>query len=245
MTSDLATRGLVMLGSCLTREQIDDIRRHLGSGPLHDPYGYSRGTFTTETVPPASRLGYYKRSDVVRAPHVLALANREDVLARAAAVLGCRPAITDLNLWWSFPTDEPAKDSQLWHRDCDDWTMVKLFVYLTDVDDTNGPHVYAYDTAGDDRLTAITRYSDDEILPLYPDIATVTGPAGAGMMSNPRGMHRATVPKSARRLMFEATYSVMALPARHYGSEFRKLQIPASEAGGIDPWVSRFFVDVV
>lgn len=50
------------------------------------------------------------------------------------------------NLWQSLVTDQPARDSQLWHQDIEDTRLLKAFLYLTDVTDGAGPLTYIPDT---------------------------------------------------------------------------------------------------
>ena len=46
-----------------------------------------------------------------------------------------------------FASTRPARDSQLWHRDpANDEHLLKVFVYLTDVDEGAGPFMYAAGT---------------------------------------------------------------------------------------------------
>ena len=48
-----------------------------------------------------------------------------------------------VRLWWDFP--EKSKKSyaaQRWHRDGEDFKVVKLFIYATDVDELSGPHCF-------------------------------------------------------------------------------------------------------
>src|SRR5215813_7545771 len=47
------------------------------------------------------------------------------------------------NVWHTFPTQQPPRESQLWHRDPEDRYILKMFVYLTDVDEGAGPLTYA------------------------------------------------------------------------------------------------------
>lgn len=235
LDSTLTTEGLVSLGNVLTAEQITDIRAALRDKPLHDPYKKALPDFTIDDLPVGVHLGQYTRSDAIRAPHLLELANRPDILARAAAVIGAKPTIHDFLVWWSFPGPEKPADSQFWHRDCADWKMVKLFVYLTDVDSDSGPHIYAPGSVHSDKLVAVRRYADEEVEPIFQP-AKILGPAGSAIMTNPRGLHRATLPRAKRRLVFEASYGLMGLPNVTYGS-IEKIRRP-----DLDPWVNRFFV---
>ena len=49
-----------------------------------------------------------------------------------------------LDLWYSLPVGESAerKASQIWHRDFNDRHLLKVFLYLSDVDERSGPFEY-------------------------------------------------------------------------------------------------------
>ena len=46
-----------------------------------------------------------------------------------------------LDFWYTppVPADTPRRVSQHWHRDYDDRHLLKVFIYLVDVDDDTGP----------------------------------------------------------------------------------------------------------
>jgi hypothetical protein len=47
------------------------------------------------------------------------------------------------NVWHNLPMIGEARESQLWHRDPEDRYILKMFVYMTDVNDGSGPTFYA------------------------------------------------------------------------------------------------------
>jgi hypothetical protein len=51
--------------------------------------------------------------------------------------------LREYNVWHNFPVSGAPQSSQLWHRDREDRMILKMFVYLSDVDDTAGPFAYA------------------------------------------------------------------------------------------------------
>jgi len=46
------------------------------------------------------------------------------------------------NVWHNFATKKEPQQSQLWHRDPEDRAILKVFVYITDVDEKAGPLFY-------------------------------------------------------------------------------------------------------
>ena len=67
----------------------------------------------------------------------------EQLRGVADGYYGLRTRVSDINFWRNLPTPLPPRSSQLWHRDLpEDYYILKLFVYLEDCGDTNGPFTY-------------------------------------------------------------------------------------------------------
>ena len=72
------------------------------------------------------------------------------VIGVLAGSLGELPRLTDVLLTYSTPSHEALAYSQLWHRDYDDVRTIKLFAYLTDVNDVaDGPFTFLPGPASD------------------------------------------------------------------------------------------------
>lgn len=243
LPSSLYDNGFHELGQVLRPDEVDSVKELLGDGPLIEPYDRGLKPFSLAAVPKTAHLGQYSRDAVIRIPRLLTLANQSDVLAKAAATLGCKPTLSDLLVWWSFPGPELPVDSQLWHRDRADWKMVKFFVYLTDVDLNTGPHVYASDTVNGQELVELRRFSDEEVKSKYPGhhVFTATGKAGTAFMTNPQGLHRASLPVEKPRLVFEATYSINALPKQNFEPLGYTPMFAQDRPSELDPWVNRLW----
>lgn len=150
-------------------------------------------------------------------PDIQNLAGDLTLLAVAQAFLGCRPVFTGCTMWWSAAfLDEPDPDlAQLFHFDMDQVKFLKLFVYLTDVGQGNGPHVFV---RGSHRrlpkaMLEDRRYRDEEVLDHYPAhrVLTLTGPAGTMFAENTRGLHKGTAVKTGCRLLLELQYATSGL----------------------------------
>ena len=240
--SPLSTTGFLELGQALSSAEISEIKALLGPGPLFEPYKRDLSEFVLGAIPEGAHLGQYRRSHVVRVPHLLKLANRPDVLSHAAAVIGGKPTLSDMLVWWSFPGQQEPTDAQLWHRDRADWKMVKLFVYLTDVDEESGPHIYAKNSALGGHLVDLRRFKEAEVREHYKDVVVATGFAGHAIMTNPQGLHRGSLPTKLPRLVFEATYSLMGLPNANYLPHGIEPAILPNIS--FDPWINRYFARV-
>lgn len=71
------------------------------------------------------------------------VALNEEMLRMVGAYLGGAPFLESVELLLSKPlTDDGPARSQLWHRDRTDTAILKLFVYINDVEEQNGPFVF-------------------------------------------------------------------------------------------------------
>lgn len=246
LLAPLLSEGQASLGQVFTAAQCEEIRGWLMARKVSDenrpevapwqPLGEGRH--------PHSHVGYHQAEDVVRAPHLLALANRPELLATAERFLGCRPTIGYLAAWWSYATPIGAQQAENFHRDVDDWRFVKFFVYLTDVDEDKGPHIYVRHSALTPATGPIRRYTDEEVRDAFPaeDILTMTGPAGSAFLEDTYGMHKGQPLKHGHRLMFQAVYSIMPLPYGPKRPVIRRGEAEAVAGMALDPFVNRIYV---
>lgn len=72
------------------------------------------------------------------------LAEDSQLLAIAEAYLGQTPLHHKSELIWSFPHQSSSANcyTHFFHSDINDYRNIKFFFYLTDVDETSGPHYY-------------------------------------------------------------------------------------------------------
>lgn len=126
--------------------------------------------------------------------------------------------------YWSLEATVPniegdegiARASQRWHRDPDDKKMLKIFLYLNDVDEEAGPFTYVKGShsmgrhrflfpgkppQGTPKLPKI----EDNMLP-HEDIVMATGKAGSLIFADTSGLHRGGFAKSKNRFMYTSAY---------------------------------------
>jgi hypothetical protein len=111
--------------------------------------------------------------------------------------------LTYVDLWFTPPAPPGAGrvSSQRWHRDYNDERLVKVFVYLTDIDEDTGPLEYVpgstvggeYGDAWPWRPVSNDLYpSQEEFVQRIPESAQLsfTGPEGSVIFCNTSGFHR-------------------------------------------------------
>jgi hypothetical protein len=192
-----------------------------------------------QDITPEIATADYPLQTVLSCPAIVDLINAPAVLNLAGAYLGCSPTLSSVGLRWSFPTaNAPRRDVQRFHRDPDDWRFLKLFVYLTDVDQESGPHVYV---RGSHRATGGIRaraYDDRTVERRYgsASITPVTGKAGTAFMADTSGIHMGMPPRGRPRLMLAAQYSLLPIFA------FRYTPVQLEPAPSVDRYVNRLLI---
>ena len=235
--------GWLPLPGLIQPEWVGEIKAYLAGRLARDPYRPELGRFRApDEVPPQTHVSHFNNADIVRAPHLMAIANDPRVLALVEAWMGVKPTLAALRVWWSTPTatGEP-EHAELFHRDVDDLQFIKLFVYLTDVGEETGPHIFVEGSQRIDKLTRIARYTDEQVAEAFGEdaIRRFTGPAGTAFLENTYGMHRGLPPRAGPRLIFQPLYAQRPLI---FGP--KRPVISASELSlKVDPYVNRVFVE--
>lgn len=147
---------------------------------------------------------------------ILRLALDPKLLEVVSDYLGLWPRLFQIHSWLNYPTEQPPKASQMWHRDPEDLRIVKAFIYLVDVDEDTGPFTFIPRTHPFGEFASCVphhkdrkRVEDDEMNPiLSPDLHRVcTGPADTMILADTVGYHRGGKPRSRNRVLLTFTYT--------------------------------------
>ncbi|WP_339854184.1 hypothetical protein [uncultured Nisaea sp.] len=228
----MQTDGYADLGELMSKQQRDDVFAYLEDKKVRYFWDRALEPFSPDSPPPNVSVGGYDRKDIMAAPHLHMLANHPRVVGVAARLLGVMPSLMATSMWWSFPGRVEGEHAELFHIDRHCYRFCKLFIYLTDVDEDSGPHVYVRATgnyganyahaakkaAGNEdllkRYNAILgkqRKTDAEIEELFgaERVAVKTAPAGSAILGNTGSIHKGQHPKTNRRLLFSALYTML------------------------------------
>lgn len=232
----LSDDGYAPLPALLSTDQIADIHAFFRPRLLTSRPDIG-SQFTIDNVPQGVRIANYGLKDIIDSPHILELANRPSLLRLAASYIGCKPTISALGLRWSFPSAAVGTDVQAFHRDTDDWRYMKVLVYLTDVNDEAGPHVYVKGSHMTKAPMRLRPYQDTEINQRYGADQTIiaTGKAGFGFAVDTAGIHKGAVPTREPRLMLQIQYSLLPAFAYRYKPQ------PYNGPLVLDPYINRLF----
>ncbi len=124
-----------------------------------------------------------------------------------------------LDVWYSVPqpADATRISSQRWHRDYNDQHLLKVFLYLVDVDEAMGPFQYVpgsqpggpYADAWPWEPLGKNYPTEEELEALIPSssVRAFTAPKGTLIFCNTAGFHRGGFSTTSPRVLATATYS--------------------------------------
>lgn len=139
---------------------------------------------------------------------------QDGILQIANAYLGMYTRLRYFNVWHTFPTQAQARESQLWHRDREDRYILKMFLYISDVDEGAGPLTYAAGSHLKGKMRREPAYfleadgvkrSDDRQMAEAASPENwikATGPQGTIVFADTHGYHKGGLARERDRLMY-------------------------------------------
>jgi len=159
--------------------------------------------------------------------HLLSVS--DPVLSVVNTYLGMFAKFRDFALQATIPVPVGMApfSSQRWHADPDDRRMVKVFLYLNDVDTAAGPFTYIRSSHAGGKWRELFgydpakgRHPDPEFIRRHippQDLLVATGGAGTLIFCDTSGIHRGGYATGTERLMYTSVYTTRAsaLPRRY------------------------------
>ena len=197
-----------MTPGLLTPSELTDIICYLRTKNCYDPYRREKPSFHNAQNTRNTRfVAYYTADDIACIPHLMKVANHPIVLEAVEIVFGCKPTLSNIDCWWSLP-DYDYSDSQVrsfyqsaqtLHRDVDDWSEIKLFIYLSDVKAHTAAHLFVKGShqAHQGQTAAAKRNVQlDVVRRSQPEkLVMVTGPVRSPWLENSFGLHAGPPPR--------------------------------------------------
>jgi Phytanoyl-CoA dioxygenase (PhyH) len=165
----------------------------------------------------------------------------------ASEYLQLWPKLEYIDMWYSIPVGAASewRASQLWHRDFDDAHLLKVFLYLSDVDAEAGPFEFVPGSQPGGPFGGIHpwqpmgvgRISEEEIGKhvASEQVRTFTAPKATMIFCNTSGLHRGGFAEAKPRVLSAVTYcspaSLASLTLRNYSLS------PGSDTSALDPVV--------
>ncbi len=115
----------------------------------------------------------------------------------------------------------PWVASQRWHRDADDRQVLRLFIYLNDVDETSGPFMYIRGSQCGGRNwkkfpqhPPLGKYLANDVAQHFNknDVVVCAGKAGTLILADAAGLHRGGYATEKERIMFQGGWLTAASP---------------------------------
>lgn len=172
-------------------EQIKSLTSNLSGYNTHVPFHSDKVLRVYDSDYPYNVLSYspenfYKSSLVVNKMR------DSKIVSLAQSYFDCFPTIYSLNCWWHKYTNE-VYGTQNNHRDYDDFRFLAFFIYLSDIDAYNGPHVFYPKTQnGEDP-------QDEKI---------ILGKAGTAILADTYAIHRGQPLLRGERLLIWWRYGI-------------------------------------
>jgi len=194
--------------------------------------GRVTGVYNAED--PRAVIYDFEKETILANLDVQALLMDQSLLSIAQAYFRSEPIADMLSMWWStaYKATADGEAAQLYHFDMDRVKWLKVFIYLTDVDEDNGPH---YFVAGSHRSGGIprdllargyARLEDEDIALRYrpENVKEFTAPRGTILIEDTRGLHKGQHVKKGHRLILQFQLSNTC-----FGGETPKANIVADE----------------
>jgi hypothetical protein len=149
------------------------------------------------------------------------------VLDVANAYLGMYTQMRYYNVWHTFATNAKPRESQLWHRDREDLYILKVFLYLSDVDAGAGPFTYAPGTHRKGPIQRepafflegrVKRTGDEEMAAVVPRESwlTAVGPRGTIVFADTHGYHKGGLARTSDRILYTCMFTSQASESEEF-----------------------------
>lgn len=172
-----------------------------------------------------SEIYRFNIQDLVNSPYIQELIMDPVLINIAREYLDCEPVLDFPAMWWStdFAKSASSDAAQLYHFDMDRIKWLKIFIYINDVNEENGPHCYIQKThkigAKPQNILnrGYVRVSDEELKSYYPekDFKVLPGIAGSVFAGDTTCWHKGKPLTKGNRLMLEFEYSSSSFGAEY------------------------------
>lgn len=136
----------------------------------------------------------------------------------AALYFDAKPVLLGSKIWWTFVTEAAVEGRTQgfyqFHYDLDDYSCLKFWFYLTDVDARSGPHVCVKGSHKKKKLShqwaLVRETSDQDIMEYYghEKVVTICEKAGVGFVEDTFCFHKGILPVDGDRLILEIKYGL-------------------------------------
>ena len=209
-SENIRKKSFVKIDNIFSQNQILQIKKEFSHKKLKlDPiYGkYKKFNINDKIIKP--HTGYIPSEKIFSNETIISGATNENLLNTVKLYFNSSFKLDWIWCWWSIP-NEKSLGPQLFHRDYESMNFLKFFVYLTDVNENNGPHQIISGSHEQDNFYKRERFNDFDINKKYKnEINTINGSSGTNFLANTFSIHRGLLPKQKRRLVLVYLFSVI------------------------------------
>jgi hypothetical protein len=220
----LKNEGYVFFENKLDKEIVDRLYNFALKTKSYTPPKYDNGLIY-DPKNPVSEIYRFDNSDLVNNTDVQNLIMDPVLINIARDYLGSEPVFDMPNMWWStsFLDKASSEAAQLYHFDMDRIKWLKIFIYLNDVNDENGPHSYirgSHVAGGKPNhllKRGYARIPDEDLHKYYKeeDFKKISGEAGTMFAGDTKCWHKGLKPRNGDRLVLEFEYASSMFGATH------------------------------
>ena len=208
--SDLNEVGYRYIKSFVDGSVVSKIVQELDNCKLFDQWDKSVGNFTLSNVPESCHVGNYAKQDIMAVDEIQKIVFSPELKEIAETYLGGRAYLTDVSVWWSFGGKKAPQEAELFHRDLDNLLWLKFFIYLTDVDNSSGPHVFIPHSHKSKKKLKFQRFTDEEATDLFGKPIIFIGNRGDLIIEDTFGLHKGQfISSCSRRLILQFQYAAL------------------------------------
>ena len=208
--SKIKSKSFVKIDNVFSNNDITKIKSQFTSSKIFlDPiYGdYQKFKITDKNI--KAHTGYIPTEHIFKNELIIKGALNEKLLNTLKLYFNSSFKLDWIWCWWSIP-NEKSLGPQLFHRDYESMNFLKFFVYLTDVNENNGPHQIISGSHEQDNFYKRERFNDFDINKKYKnEINTINGSSGTNFLANTFSIHRGLLPKQKKRLVLVYLFSVI------------------------------------
>ncbi len=243
VVSEIRDKGFKVFPSCVPISMLDRLKlfaentpaliRRMDSqnGSLHIGKEIYKGG-----IPNAIRYDY-DAYDLINNEDIQELLADQSILSVVQAYLNCQPVADVLSMWWhtNYSDTPDSMAAQYFHFDMDRLKWLKIFIYITDVESDNGPHVFVEGSHATGGIPSsmlkrgYVRIMDDEIFSTYPSekIHSFTAPKGSIIIEDTRGFHKGSHVSGNSRLVLQLQFSNSLFGANYKQAQMQHVKSPA------------------
>lgn len=222
VSKQLNEKGFYVLENRLSDEICEKIKAELEEVP-YEIRGFKKdliGINETNISKYKSNVLWVKDiNSVLKIPEIQNIAFDDRLLNIVGEFLGSTPILSITSSWWSKNHSNHRSNlsgnAQMYHQDLDYIKFLKVFIYLNDIEEENGPHKYVQGSAKttEDKLgdgyKMNTRIDESTVKNLFGEdnIVTFTGKKGTIIIEDTLGLHRGTPVIKGSRLLVQLQYT--------------------------------------